>query len=98
MQNAFGKRIFQAFVFTLALVVILSTDFHSHFQVSYIIRDEVEPKHRSGVNSLKYDPHMSRLYSAGRDSIIRVWDVRGTVRVCIGLLAAVIDNVKACLN
>ena len=45
-------------------------------QVSYIIRDEIEPMHRSGVNSLKYDPNLSRLYSAGRDSIIRIWNVK----------------------
>lgn len=43
-------------------------------QVSYIIRDEVEPCHRSGVNSLQYDEVSDRLYSAGRDSIIRIWD------------------------
>ncbi|XP_067928731.1 WD repeat-containing protein 48-like [Watersipora subatra] len=43
-------------------------------QLSYVIRDEVEEYHRSGVNSLQYDEQTHRLYSAGRDSIIRIWD------------------------
>lgn len=41
-----------------------------------MIRDEVEKYHRSGVNSLQYDGYLGRLYSAGRDSIIRIWNVR----------------------
>ncbi|KAF6210381.1 hypothetical protein GE061_013485 [Apolygus lucorum] len=45
-------------------------------QVSFVIRDEVEKQHRAGVNSLQYDPHMQRLYSAGRDSIIRTWNTK----------------------
>lgn len=45
-------------------------------QVSFVIRDEVEKYHRSGVNSLQHDPYLGRLYSAGRDSIIRIWNVR----------------------
>ncbi|KAL1123372.1 hypothetical protein AAG570_002457 [Ranatra chinensis] len=45
-------------------------------QVSFVIRDEVEKQHRAGVNSLQYDPHMQRLYSAGRDSIIRTWHTK----------------------
>ena len=52
-------------------------------QVSYVIRDEAERKHRSGVNSVKYDPHLNRLYTAGRDSIIRIWDVRNAIKVII---------------
>ncbi|GFV36141.1 uncharacterized protein TNCV_872901 [Trichonephila clavipes] len=44
--------------------------------VSFVIRDEVEKYHRSGVNSLQYDGYLGRLYSAGRDSIIRIWNVR----------------------
>ncbi|KYM99820.1 PREDICTED: WD repeat-containing protein 48 [Cyphomyrmex costatus] len=47
-------------------------------QVSMVIRDEVEKQHRSGVNSLQYDPVLNRLYSAGRDSIIRIWNSRNT--------------------
>ena len=43
--------------------------------VSYVIRSEQERYHRSGINSLQYDPHLGRLYSAGRDSIIRIWNV-----------------------
>lgn len=42
--------------------------------MSYIIRDETERQHRSGVNSLKFDPSLNRLYTAGRDSIIRIWN------------------------
>ncbi|XP_018307442.1 LOW QUALITY PROTEIN: WD repeat-containing protein 48 [Mycetomoellerius zeteki] len=45
-------------------------------QVSMVIRDEVEKQHRAGVNSLQYDPALHRLYSAGRDSIIRIWNCR----------------------
>ncbi|XP_046745903.1 WD repeat-containing protein 48 [Diprion similis] len=45
-------------------------------QVSMVIRDEVERKHRAGVNSLQYDPVSHRLYSAGRDSIIRIWNCK----------------------
>lgn len=41
-----------------------------------VIRDEVEKQHRAGVNSLQYDPVLHRLYSAGRDSIIRIWNCR----------------------
>ena len=39
-----------------------------------MIRDEVEEHHRSGVNSIQYDENSHRLFSAGRDSIIRIWD------------------------
>src|SRR5699024_10268404 len=41
----------------------------------YVIRSEQERYHRSGVNSLQYDPTTGRLYSAGRDSSIRIWTV-----------------------
>ncbi|PSN54916.1 WD repeat-containing protein 48, partial [Blattella germanica] len=44
--------------------------------VSFVIRDEVERRHRAGVNSLQYDAHLNRLYSAGRDSIIRIWNCK----------------------
>ena len=43
--------------------------------VSYVIRDEEEPLNRSGVNALRIDPNTQHLYSAGRDSIIRCWDI-----------------------
>lgn len=42
--------------------------------VSYTIRNEVEPKNILGVNALQYDPNVKRLFSAGRDSIIRCWN------------------------
>ncbi|EDO41779.1 predicted protein [Nematostella vectensis] len=44
--------------------------------VSFVIRDEEEKRHRSGINALQYDKSNGRLYSAGRDSIIRCWNVR----------------------
>lgn len=53
--------------------------------MSFVIRDEVEKYHRSGVNSLQYDGYLGRLYSAGRDSIIRIWNVRH-LKVCIHLV------------
>lgn len=45
-------------------------------QVSFVIRDEVERHHRSGVSSLQFDPCNQHLYSAGRDSIIRIWNTK----------------------
>ncbi|XP_055341212.1 WD repeat-containing protein 48-like [Paramacrobiotus metropolitanus] len=45
-------------------------------QVSFVIRDEEERRHRAGVNALQYDPIYHRLYSAGRDSFIRIWSIR----------------------
>ncbi|XP_071804408.1 WD repeat-containing protein 48-like [Asterias amurensis] len=44
-------------------------------QVSFVIRDEVERQHRSGVNALQFDHANNKLYSAGRDSIIRIWNL-----------------------
>jgi WD repeat-containing protein 48 len=44
--------------------------------LTYVIRDEIERHHRSGVNSLQFDSANGRLYSAGRDSIIRIWNTR----------------------
>uniref|UniRef100_A0A8C6UE14 WD repeat-containing protein 48 n=1 Tax=Neogobius melanostomus TaxID=47308 RepID=A0A8C6UE14_9GOBI len=44
-------------------------------QVSYVIRDEVEKYNRNGVNALQLDPALNRLFTAGRDSIIRIWSV-----------------------
>uniref|UniRef100_A0A8C1XEL1 WD repeat-containing protein 48 n=1 Tax=Cyprinus carpio TaxID=7962 RepID=A0A8C1XEL1_CYPCA len=45
------------------------------FQVSYVIREEVEKYNRNGVNALQLDPALNRLFTAGRDSIIRIWSV-----------------------
>ena len=49
-----------------------------------MIRDEVERRHRSGVNSLKHDPTLNRLYSAGRDSIIRIWNTKNMKVLMLG--------------
>ncbi|PAA61699.1 hypothetical protein BOX15_Mlig003646g2 [Macrostomum lignano] len=43
-------------------------------QVSYVIRDEIEKYNRFGVNSLQFDPVQNRLFTAGRDSIIRIYN------------------------
>jgi WD repeat-containing protein 48 len=43
-------------------------------QVSMVICEAEEKRHRSGVNALQIDPALDRLYSAGRDSIIRVYE------------------------
>ena len=43
--------------------------------VSFILRDKQEKLNRSGVNSLCVDPSNSLLYTAGRDSVIRSWDI-----------------------
>lgn len=39
-----------------------------------VICEAEEKRHRSGVNALQLDPTLDRLYSAGRDSIIRVYE------------------------
>ena len=41
-----------------------------------VVRDEKERRHRAGLNSLQYDAALHRLYSAGRDSIIRIWNCK----------------------
>lgn len=48
--------------------------------ISYVIREKEERCHRSGVNSLQYDPIKERLYSAGRDSVIRIWNFSGDTK------------------
>lgn len=49
-------------------------------QVSFVIRDEEERRHKNGVSSLQLDPTQGRLYSAGRDGIIRVWNTANGVQ------------------
>ena len=46
------------------------------FKVSYVIRDAEEKQHRNGINAMQLDPNNGKLYSAGRDAIIRVWNSR----------------------
>ncbi|XP_055587675.1 WD repeat-containing protein 48 homolog [Uranotaenia lowii] len=43
-------------------------------QVSFVIRDAEEKRHQNGVDALQLVPINGRLYSAGRDAIIRVWN------------------------
>lgn len=43
-------------------------------QVSFVLRDAEEKQHRNGINSLQLDSDSGKLYSAGRDAIIRVWN------------------------
>lgn len=43
--------------------------------LSFMIRSENERLHRSGVNGLQFDANLGRLYSGGRDSVIRIWNV-----------------------
>lgn len=45
-------------------------------QLSLYIRDELEPRNRSGVNALQYDKNTDRLFTAGRDSFIRIWNTQ----------------------
>ncbi|MFH4977842.1 hypothetical protein AB6A40_004551 [Gnathostoma spinigerum] len=42
-------------------------------QVSFLIREEKEPRHHAGVNCLQFDQQTGRLYSGGSDTIIRIW-------------------------
>ena len=51
--------------------------------VSFTMRDEQEPLHRSGVNALQLDKNTGRLYSAGRDSIIRCWNTNAEQKVLV---------------
>lgn len=44
-------------------------------KISFIIREESEPRHRSAVSALQFDPITNKLYSGGSDTIIRVWNV-----------------------
>ncbi|VDL97961.1 unnamed protein product [Schistocephalus solidus] len=44
--------------------------------LSVVMRAKEERKNRFGVNSLDYDPYTKRLFTAGRDSVIRIWDTR----------------------
>ncbi len=53
--------------------------------VSFVIRNEIERQHRAGVNALQLDADNGRLFSAGRDSVIRCWNagsVVNPVRFC----------------
>jgi hypothetical protein len=49
--------------------------FFFFFNYISVCREEKENCHRAGVNSLQYDHALKRLYSAGRDSVIRTWNV-----------------------
>ncbi|XP_065158340.1 WD repeat-containing protein 48 homolog [Atheta coriaria] len=42
------------------------------YQISMVICEAEERRHRNGVNALQVDPTLDRLYSAGSDSVIRV--------------------------
>ncbi len=70
----------------------------SVFQVSYVIRDEVEKYNRNGVNALQLDPALNRLFTAGRDSIIRIWSVYQhkvqllRLLICISVLHSQYDH------
>lgn len=63
--------------------------------ISYVIRDVEEKFNRAGVNALRIDPTNQVLYTAGRDSIIRAWDIHKSdkgvieVRHCVFVLVFV---------
>ena len=65
------RQCYRRGVFRLLLTIPL----YLYLQVSYVIRDEVEKHNRNGVNALQLDPVLNRLFTAGRDSIIRIWSV-----------------------
>ena len=44
--------------------------------ISFVIRDVEEKFNRAGVNAIRVDPTNQILYTAGRDSIIRAWNIR----------------------
>lgn len=39
-----------------------------------MIRDAEEKRHKRGVNALQLDQNNGRLFSCGRDAIIRIWN------------------------
>uniref|UniRef100_A0AC34Q1X5 WD repeat-containing protein 48 homolog n=1 Tax=Panagrolaimus sp. JU765 TaxID=591449 RepID=A0AC34Q1X5_9BILA len=45
-------------------------------QLSFILREQFEKRHRGSVVALQYDCVNGHLYSAGADTIIRKWDMR----------------------
>lgn len=42
-----------------------SSQIRKKMQVSFVIRDGEEKRHRNGVNALQFDQNNGRLYSAG---------------------------------
>uniref|UniRef100_A0A0N5B6X6 WD_REPEATS_REGION domain-containing protein n=1 Tax=Strongyloides papillosus TaxID=174720 RepID=A0A0N5B6X6_STREA len=52
----------------------MSSSYKRKIQISVTLRNESETAHRSSVNSLQYDKNTGRLFSAGSDSIIRIWN------------------------
>lgn len=40
------------------------------FQVSFVVRDAEEKRHKRGVNALQLDHNNGRLFSCGRDAIV----------------------------
>ena len=48
--------------------------------ISFVIRDVDEKVNRAGVNAVRLDPTNRILYTAGRDSIIRMWDIKDSDR------------------
>lgn len=46
--------------------------------ISFVIRDVDEKVNRAGVNAVRLDPTNQILYTAGRDSIIRMWDIKNS--------------------
>ncbi len=47
--------------------------------VTFTLREETENKNRLGVNCLQYDHRLKKLFSAGRDSVIRCWRAENEV-------------------
>lgn len=48
--------------------------------ISFVIREVEEKFNRAGVNALRIDPTNQTLYTAGRDAIIRAWDINNSDR------------------
>jgi len=63
-------------------------------QLSYIIQDPVEKLNRNGINCIKYDSKLGRLYTAGRDSIVRVYSPNNTAEPYLNSLESHTDWVN----
>lgn len=51
--------------------------------VSFVIREVEEQLNRAGVNRLCVDPTNQILCTAGRDSVIRLWDIQDSDKAVI---------------
>ena len=65
--------------------------------VSFVIRDVEEKRNRAGVNAIRIDAATKQLFTAGRDSIIRCWDIgnSNSQKQCVSILVCtLLDGIQ----